>query len=108
LSTSFPAAAPAEAIPLGILSDAATPSAYRLDLTIIPENERFSGHAEIDVTLRDTTSSLFMHGRDLKVGSAIAKAGGRTIKATYTQVEETGVVRLDFASPATRRPLPCR
>lgn len=100
LSTSFPAAAaPAEPIPLGILSDAATPSAYRLDLTIIPENERFSGHAEIDVTLRNTTSSLFMHGRDLRIGSAIAKAGGKTVKASYTQVEDSGVVRLDFASP---------
>ena len=82
LSTALPAAAPtAEPVPLGILSDAATPSAYRLDLTILPDQERFSGHAEIDVTLKGATSSLYLHGRDLKVAGAVAKVGGKTIKA---------------------------
>ncbi len=82
LSTGLPAAAVTpQAIPLGILSDTATPSAYRLDLTIIPDNERFSVHAEIDVTLKGKTSSLYMHGGDLKVSSAVASAGGETVKA---------------------------
>ena len=99
LSTALPAAAPtAEPIPLGILSDAATPTAYRLDLTVIPENERFTGHTEIDVTLKSATPSLYFHGRNLKVTSAVAKVGGRTIRATYSQVEDSGVARLDFAS----------
>ncbi|MET0375523.1 MAG: M1 family peptidase, partial [Rhizorhabdus sp.] len=79
LSTALPAAAPvAEPVPLGILSDAATPSAYRLDLTILPDQERFSGHTEIDVTLKGATSSLYLHGRDLRVSGAVAKVGGRT------------------------------
>ncbi|KRB86480.1 peptidase M1 [Sphingomonas sp. Root710] len=100
LSTALPAAAPiAEPVPLGILSDAATPSAYRLDLTVLPDQERFSGHTEIDVTLRGATSSLYLHGRELKVSSAVAKVGGKTVKAVYSQVESTGVARLDFASP---------
>ena len=95
-----PAPAPsAEAIPLGILPDAATPSAYRLDLTILPENGRFSGHAEIDVTLKGVTRSLFLHARDLKVSRVVAMVGGKTVAATYAQVEDTGVARLDFASP---------
>ena len=98
-TTSLSAAAPtAEPIPLGILSDTATPTAYRLDLTILPDNERFTGHAEIDVTLKGATRSLYMHGRDLKVTSAVAKIGGKTVAATYSQVEDSGVVRLDFAS----------
>lgn len=98
LSTALPAAAPtSEPVPVGILSDAATPSAYRLDLTIIPDQERFSGHAEIDVTLKGATSSLYLHGRDLKVAGTVAKVGGKTIKAAYSEVDSTGVARLDFA-----------
>ncbi|RYE38881.1 MAG: M1 family peptidase, partial [Hyphomicrobiales bacterium] len=98
LSAPLAAAPSAEPIPLGILSDAATPTAYRLDLTILPDNERFTGHTEIDVTLKGATGSLYMHGRDLKVTSAVAKIGGKTVAATYSQVEDSGVVRLDFAS----------
>ena len=41
-----------EDIPRGILPDVATPLAYRLDLTVVPERERFSGHVEIDVQLK--------------------------------------------------------
>ena len=98
LSAPLTAATPvADPIPLGILSNAATPTAYRLDLTVLPENERFSGHAEIDVTLKDKTSSLYLHGRDLKVTNAVARVGHKTVKAAYSQVEDSGVARLDFA-----------
>ncbi len=96
-SAAQPAAtADAGPIPLGILSDAATPLAYRLDLTVLPDRERFSGHAEIDVTLKGATRSLYLHGRDLSVSAVTAKVGGKAISATYTQVEDSGVARLDF------------
>ncbi|MFD2500719.1 M1 family metallopeptidase [Rhizorhabdus histidinilytica] len=100
LSVPLSAAAPvAEPVPLGILSDAATPLAYRLDLTILPDRERFSGHAEIDATLKGETGSLFLHGRSLKVARVVARAGGRTVEARYSEVDGSGVARLDFASP---------
>ena len=83
--------------PKGRLSDAAVPTAYRLDLQILPEQPRFSGHAEIDVSLKAQTSRLYMHGRNLEVSKAVAIVGGRPVAATYTQVDPTGVVRLDFA-----------
>lgn len=95
----LPATALAQDVPLGRLPDTATPVAYRLDLTIDPEQPRFSGHTEIDVELKTATRSLFLHGRDLKVSKAFAKAGGSTIAATYAQVDQLGVVRLDFAKP---------
>ncbi|HEY0114635.1 MAG TPA: hypothetical protein VGB54_02835, partial [Allosphingosinicella sp.] len=60
------AAAPALAqgdVPIGQLPDTARPTAYRLDLTIDPSQERFSGTAEIDVELRERTQSIFLHGR---------------------------------------------
>jgi len=100
LSAPLYAAAPAaEPVPLGILPDAATPSAYRLDLTVLPERERFSGHAEIDATLKVATGALYLHGRQLKVSSAVAKAGGETVNARYHEVDASGVARLDFDRP---------
>jgi aminopeptidase N len=85
--------------PKGKLPDTAVPAAYRIDMTILPDQPRFSGHVEIDVALEVGTARLYMDGRDLAVTRAVARVGGRTIPATWTQVDPTGVVRLDFASP---------
>ncbi|ESQ77220.1 M1 family metallopeptidase [Asticcacaulis sp. AC402] len=97
--TSSKPAAPAAAYPQGKLPDTAKPTAYRLALTIIPSKPRFTGHVEIDVVVKEQTSSLFIHGRDLKVSSATVLQNDKTIKAKYTQVDPLGVVRLDFAKP---------
>lgn len=85
------------AVPLGKLPDAARPTAYRIDLTVLPDQPRFSGHVEIDVTLKAPTRSLYLHGRDLKVSKAVARAGTSSVAARYSQVDPLGVVRLDFA-----------
>ncbi|HEU4696536.1 MAG TPA: M1 family aminopeptidase, partial [Sphingomicrobium sp.] len=83
--------------PKGKLPDLAAPTAYRLDFTILPEQARFSGHDEIDVTLKQAAKSLYMHGRDLDVTKVVAVAGGKTVPAKWTQVDKTGTARLDFA-----------
>ncbi|SNS62669.1 ERAP1-like C-terminal domain-containing protein [Sphingomonas laterariae] len=93
------AASAADTIPTGRLPDIAAPIAYRLDLTIDPEQPRFSGHTEIDVDLKRATQTLYIHGRDLKVSKAWAKSGASTVAVTYSQVHQLGVVRLDFAKP---------
>ncbi|MDB5713388.1 MAG: Peptidase rane alanine aminopeptidase-like protein [Sphingomonadales bacterium] len=93
------ASTPTQSVPQGILPDAATPTAYRLDFTILPDQDRFSGHAEIDVVLKAPTSSLYMHGRDLKIAAAYARIGSAQTSARYTQVDPLGVVRIDFAKP---------
>ncbi|MDV6331723.1 M1 family metallopeptidase [Asticcacaulis sp. 201] len=98
-------AAPAAAVaivpdanaPKGKLSDAARPLSYKLDLTIIPSKPRFSGHVEIDVNVKAETKSLYLHGRDLKVSKVVALVDGKTINAKYTQVDDLGVARVDFA-----------
>jgi len=51
--------------PKGKLPDTVSPAAYRLDFTILPEADRFSGHDEIDIMLNRPESSIYMHGRDL-------------------------------------------
>jgi hypothetical protein len=83
--------------PKGKLPDLAAPTAYRLDFTVLPEQARFTGHDEIDVTLKQAAKSLYMHGRDLAVTKAVALVGGKTVPARWVQVDKTGVVRLDFA-----------
>jgi len=82
--------------PKGKLPGTATPKAYRLDFTILPETDRFSGHDEIDITLNRAARSLYMHGRDLSVTSAVAIVHGKRIPAKWTQVDSTGTARLDF------------
>jgi aminopeptidase N len=98
-----PAPSPA-AVPLGRLSDAARPTAYRLDLTVDPSQPRFSGHAEIDTQVAAPARSLYLHGNGLTVARVGARIGTRTIAGRYTQVDASGVARLDFdaALPAGR------
>src|SRR5262245_30111894 len=75
----------AQDTPKGRLPDAATPTAYRLDLTLVPERERFDGHVEIDIQVKAATRSLFLHGRDLHVSAASVRSAGRTLPMQYTQ-----------------------
>jgi aminopeptidase N len=82
--------------PKGKLPDTATPQAYRLDFTILPESERFSGHDEIDIKVNQPVKSLYLHGRDLAMTKAAVVAGGKTIPAKWVQVDKTGTARLDF------------
>lgn len=98
---------PAEAgpIPTGKLSDAIVPSAYRLNLTIDPAQPRFSGHAEIDAALKAPSRTIWLHGRDLKVGKAIATVGGKSFAASYAEVDPTGVALLTFAEPLPAGPV---
>jgi aminopeptidase N len=82
--------------PTGRLPDTIKPTAYRLDLTIDPTKARFGGHTEIDAVLTQSTRSIFLHGRDLQVSQAQVTAGRTTVLARYTQVDDSGVVRLDL------------
>src|ERR1700751_4252288 len=99
LALTAPAASAAEPVPQGLLPDAATPVAYKLDLTVLPDQSRFSGHVEIDVELRAPTRSLYLHCQGLAVRSAPARTGAGDVGAAYTQVDPLGVARLDFATP---------
>jgi aminopeptidase N len=105
----FPASALAQstALPTGKLPDTVRPIAYRLDMTIVPDRERFTGHAEIDVELKRPAASIFLHGRDLKVSKAVVKIGKRETRVTFTQKSPTGLAQVDFGRtlPAGRMTL---
>ncbi|MEP9360805.1 M1 family metallopeptidase [Sphingomonas sp. KR3-1] len=97
LALTLPATAFAQdAQPTGKLPDTVKPLAYRLDLTIIPENPRFSGHTEIDVQLNKAAQTVWMHGRGLNMTKAVAIVGGKAIPVTFTQKSPYGLAQLDF------------
>jgi alanyl aminopeptidase len=87
------------AIPLGQLTDTVEPTRYRLDLTIVPDKPRFNGVVEIDITLKEPVSDIYLHGRELTVESLTARtAGGATIPGAYEEVHAGGVAKLSFES----------
>lgn len=98
------AAAALAPVPPGKLTDAARPLAYRLDLTVDPAKERFSGHVEIDTELTRPGKFIDLHGRDLAMTRAVAMAGGKIYPARWFELDPSGVARLVFASelPAGR------
>jgi aminopeptidase N len=97
--------AAADGPPLGRLPKGATPLAYRLDLTVVPDRERFTGHVEIDVSLAAPTTSVYLHGRGLAVRSAMAVQGTRRLAATYAEVDPLGTAQLTLAEPAAAGPV---
>ncbi len=91
-------------VPQGKLTGAVKPAAYRLDLTVDPAKERFSGKVEIDVAILVPTRFVDLHGRDLAVKSATVTAGGKSYAGTWSQVDPSGVARLTFAEPLPAGP----
>ena len=85
--------------PQGLLPDTVTPNLYRLNLTIQPEKDTFTGHAEIDVNVKAESKSIYLHGRDLKVTSVTLKSGDKSFTGKYVQVDPIGIARIDFGKP---------
>lgn len=83
-------------VPPGRLTDAARPLAYRIDLSVDPNKERFSGKVEIDAMLKRNTSFIDLHGRDLNMASAVAVVNGQRYPARWFELDPSGVARLTF------------
>ena len=102
--TKIPATVSAEDIvaddlnaPVGRLGNAVVPSAYRLELTILPDQDDFSGITEIDIEIAAATRSIYLHGNGLLVDKAqLTMLNGDVFTGSYQQVHETGVARIDF------------
>ena len=94
-------AIPAEAgmMPAGKLNGAVVPQAYRLDLTVNPAKDRFSGHVEIEAEVKQAGRYVWVHGRDLNVSRVTAMVDGKPVMGTFRQVDPTGVALLTFDAP---------
>ncbi len=88
-----------QAVPAGKLTGQVQPQAYRLDLTIDPTRDRFSGKVEIDATLKAASSVIDLHWRDMVLHTVEVVAGGKVLTPRWEQLDETGVGRLAFAQP---------
>jgi cytosol alanyl aminopeptidase len=92
-------------VPLGQLSRVAVPTHYRLAFTIDPTKTGFTGHDEIDVNFTKPMRTLYIHGLDIVMKSAVLRpAKGAAIAVQYKQVDKSGVVLLTFASDAPAGP----
>lgn len=83
-------------LPSGKLPATAAPTAYRVDMTILPEKPRFSGHTEIDVDLKQAASAIYLHGRDLHVTRAVVKIGNKEMPVTFAQKTPSGLAQVQF------------
>jgi len=88
-----------EQIPTGPLPDGIRPTRYRLSVTIIPEQDRFSGTSTIGIELDEPAATIWMHGQGLDVTSIYATHATARIPATWTPQTTDGVVRVDLQEP---------
>jgi len=87
----------AHEVPTGRLPRVVQPLHYRLELTLLPEAPGFSGEVEIDLDIQSALDRFYIHGRYLEVHLAeLLKADGQRIKASYQQVDDSGVARIDL------------
>jgi alanyl aminopeptidase len=86
--------------PPGQLNDAVSPSHYRLELRIDPDQDTFSGVVTIDVIFSETADSMWIHGKNLDVTETWVVGGdSRRIDAEYEQHLDSGVALLTFSEP---------
>jgi len=85
--------------PVGQLDKSVVPLHYRLELTIDPRQDRFSGQTEIDVTFNEPRDTFWMHGKNLEVTDVwLSDGSAERINATYEQKLESGVALVTLPS----------
>lgn len=88
----------ADDVPRGRLPEGVTPTHYALDLTVVPDQERFSGAVTIDVTVSKPGNVVWMHGQGLAVERATVTNTDGTAVGTWEEIANGGgVAKLTFA-----------
>ncbi len=86
--------------PVGQLDNSVMPRHYRLELTIDPRQDRFSGQSEIDVTFNEPRDQLWLHGKNLEVTDVwLSNGSNERISATYEEKLESGVALITLEKP---------
>jgi aminopeptidase N len=65
------------------------PTSYKVELTVDPEQEGFSGVVEISLTLSEPTRQVWLHGAGLTVKEATLTAGGQSQPARAVTENDT-------------------
>jgi alanyl aminopeptidase len=90
----------------GRLPATATPTHYRVALTVDPSKTRFSGVADIEINVPKPTFYVVMHAREMVFSRAVARVGALEIPATTTLRLAAGGVVPEEMVLAFDRPLP--
>ena len=93
------ASIPADDIPLGRLPAEVKPLAYRLDLTIDPQLDEFSGKTTIDLDIIGSRDHFYLHGKAIEADKVQLSEGADTFDGSYEQVDPSGVVRITSPRP---------
>ncbi len=89
-----------EAVPRGRLPQNVRPEHYSLDLSIVPDRDRFSGTAVIRVAVDEPLETLWIHGRDLQIDRVtVQDTQGDPVSARWRVMDPTGVVALLLPRP---------
>jgi len=86
-------------VPEGQLPQGVRPTAYRLNLEVIPTKDSFSGTAMITIELEESAALIWMHGERLDVTSVYATHATTRIEATWEQKTSDGVAKVEFREP---------
>src|SRR5690242_10942038 len=61
------------------LPTTAAPSRYKVNLTVAPDKDTLTGSVDIDLTVKESTSVLWLNAEKLNVKDATLKSGGQTL-----------------------------
>jgi aminopeptidase N len=79
------------------LGDDVRPLRYRLDLTIVPQQDAFTGKIDIDLQVAKPTDTVWLNSRGLTIDSAEMTASGHTMPA---KAQTSGTEFVGFAVPS--------
>ena len=90
--------AQADKVPFRLPADVAAPVRYHIDLTVIPDQDGFTGSSDITIHFAKSTPSLWLNADKLQVQQASLSVGSDTIAAKIAPTPQD-YVRFDFDHP---------
>ncbi len=95
--------------PVGRLGDVVAPTHYRIELSIDPSKESFSGVVDIDLMLNEPQDAIWLHGKNLDVSEVyLTDKDSNRIDATYAERLDSGVALVMLSQVAAAGPAKLR
>ncbi len=98
------------------LPDGVAPIRYAIDLTVVPDRDRFQGSAEIQVEIRQPQSLIWLNAEKLEISGATWSSAGHTVTATLAPggdnfagfrfpepIEGSGTLRINYEGHISRK-----
>ena len=83
--------------------DVVAPQRYAVDLTVVPDQDTFTGAVDIQLNFKQSASVLWLNAEKVKVEDATLTAGGATVPLKVVPVDKD-YVGFAFASPVAPGP----